>query len=524
MRHGTGHLNLLVLAAALVLTAWAQPGAACDCSGPKEPFEELLAAAQVFEAELMYELPKALNSSNCAWQVKMLRAWKGTSTKKDEPVVNNCWCQKPGLRAGKTYIFYTHAGAKGSRNIFRCSRVVPSDQAADDLAELGEPTEVRAPGQPLRPTGKKKAPARATPEPLRRWRPFRLATCSAAPVGVPSPWRPSWIWALIVASATVMARRRAARWRARWLLLLLLGTLLGCQSVFTAPCGNDSHCGPSGGCVDGWCYETAEYCKKRYYCIEEGLCTLRDRECILGSKDDCKNSTRCVLSGKCTPRGGLCAVTSDADCQRSQSCSSHGLCTHKGGKCALASSDDCRRASISCKRDGECALRNGFCRATSDTDCEGSIRCTKYGACTARHGHCIRSCDKSVACTRSGLCHTDGELCVADADSCKRSKDCLQWGRCTPSKNKRTCQVGSDEDCRNSRLCSEQGQCFAAAGVGCEARSVDDCSRSSGCPDRGGCGLVDKRCGPRSKADCDESTACKKFRICTFRGHRCLPR
>ena len=158
-------------AVVLTLLSLAERSDACDCSGPFEPFEELVKAKQVFEAQLLYELPHELNSDDCPWQVKMLRAWKGTTTKKDAPVVNSCWCAKRGLEAGKSYIFYTHGSATGQRNIFMCSRVVSSDQAAEDLAELGEPTDVRSPGQPL-PVGKAGKPKLPpSDKPLRRWQP-----------------------------------------------------------------------------------------------------------------------------------------------------------------------------------------------------------------------------------------------------------------------------------------------------------------------------------------------------------------
>jgi len=51
-------MNRLVAVLTVLLTCSAPRIAhACDCSGPMAPFEELVEADQVFEAEVLYEIP-----------------------------------------------------------------------------------------------------------------------------------------------------------------------------------------------------------------------------------------------------------------------------------------------------------------------------------------------------------------------------------------------------------------------------------------------------------------------------------
>lgn len=209
---GRRRATAILLGAAAILSIALAPAAAmaCDCSGPREPFEELATSAQVFEAELLYELPRELNSSRCPWQVKMLRAWKGTTTKKDEPVVNDCWCAKTGLEAGKRYIFYTHGYGGGSRNISMCSRVVPTDKAELDLAELGEPKDVRDPSQPLPVGPPPKKSEKAATKPLRKWQPLGLPSCTLAAVGSRPSATPYWLLALLGALVLTICTRRTA--------------------------------------------------------------------------------------------------------------------------------------------------------------------------------------------------------------------------------------------------------------------------------------------------------------------------
>lgn len=44
----------------------------------------------------------------------------------------------------------------------------------------------------------------------------------------------------------------------------------------------------------------------------------------------------------------------------------------------------------SCKDEGRCTLRNGFCVAASDADCKQSGWCKMLGRCTAREGKCVK--------------------------------------------------------------------------------------------------------------------------------------
>ena len=95
-------------------------------------------AEQVFEAQVLHELPARGRFS--VWAVGMLRAWKGTTLKDNEPIYNERFCGVP-LEAGNTYIFYTFRDVFGPRTIHRCSRVIARRDNGDDLLVLGPAVE-----------------------------------------------------------------------------------------------------------------------------------------------------------------------------------------------------------------------------------------------------------------------------------------------------------------------------------------------------------------------------------------------
>jgi len=430
---------VLIITVALCLMLGSREARACDCIGPHEPFEELISSNQVFEAEIMDDLPAharkggTFKDGDCGWQVKMLRSWKGTTSDRDDPVYDDCWCSAGKLERGKSYIFYARQTRSGLRQVDRCSRVVPTDDASRDREELGTPLSVRAPDRPWQPTALAKPPP--TP-PLRRWRPSRLATCAVLSPGAGHDQTPgAWLFFLLAVSFARAHRRVATAVS----FLCALCLLASCKTVLEVPCTNDAECGAHGACKDGWCYESAAYCRDRTECKSEGQCTLADGECVVRNDDDCRKSSACRSKSQCTAEQDQCIVASNRDCQRGHQCESSGACTFKGGKCLVGSSADCRRSgpckqwgacqlvkgrcksessadceqSQRCKRDGMCSYRAGVCTATTIEHCAQSERCKTYGACLLRGGHCIRSCAKSTLCTRRGLCQDDGSACVA---------------------------------------------------------------------------------------------------------------
>jgi len=134
----------------------------------------------------------------------MLRAWKGTTTSRDDPVLNSRFCGTQ-LEVGKRYIFYTRMWRDRERTIGMCSRVVPSDQAAEDLAELGTPKEVRAADQAPPPEPPPASSMRDSLYPRRkRLPPAQSSGCALTP----RQDAPRWYLILALAGAALLARRR----------------------------------------------------------------------------------------------------------------------------------------------------------------------------------------------------------------------------------------------------------------------------------------------------------------------------
>ncbi len=92
----------------------------------------------MFEAQVLHELPARGRFS--VWAVGVLRAWKGTTLKDDQPVYNDRFCGVH-LEAGNSYVFYTYRDVFGPRTIHRCSRVVPRKDHGADLVVLGPAAE-----------------------------------------------------------------------------------------------------------------------------------------------------------------------------------------------------------------------------------------------------------------------------------------------------------------------------------------------------------------------------------------------
>ncbi len=177
----------LLCALALALLFAPSVAEACDCAQASEPFDALVEAQEVFEAEVLGR------AGGQNWGIKVLRSWKGSGTKDDSPLHNDQWCGA-SLRVGERYLFYTDAGAKGPRNVSMCSRVVAAKDMADDLAELGPAPDLRDPSQRVRsaPTAPPVKPA-SYPIPTRGCLNCTVSSSSD------SPFLGLWLLLLVVA-------------------------------------------------------------------------------------------------------------------------------------------------------------------------------------------------------------------------------------------------------------------------------------------------------------------------------------
>ena len=72
--------------------------------------------------------------------------------------------------------------------------------------------------------------------------------------------------------------------------------------------------------------QSDDRCAKREPCREDGRCTARGDECVVGSSEDCRRSFLCTKKGRCTLIGDECAATSAEDCRSSGSCLDKGQC------------------------------------------------------------------------------------------------------------------------------------------------------------------------------------------------------
>lgn len=150
----------VALVLGIALLAIGVPAQARECPSPPDPFAALMEAEQVFEAEIIAD--RAVGRVDRTLDVKVLRAWKGASTKEDAPV-RAFLKLAANLRPGETYIIFTRRTPLGPRTAHWCTKVVPGKELDDVLADLGPAPDVRDPAQPFSPPPEKPAPARSRP-------------------------------------------------------------------------------------------------------------------------------------------------------------------------------------------------------------------------------------------------------------------------------------------------------------------------------------------------------------------------
>jgi hypothetical protein len=149
-----------VLLVALGLVGIGAPAQARDCESPPNPFAALMEAEQVLEVEIVAD--RSVGGPSRTLDVKVLRAWKGGSTKEDARV-RAFRKAADNLRLGGTYIIFTRLTPLGPHTVHWCTKVVPGKELEDVLADLGPAPDIRDPARPFSPPAEKPAPARSRP-------------------------------------------------------------------------------------------------------------------------------------------------------------------------------------------------------------------------------------------------------------------------------------------------------------------------------------------------------------------------
>lgn len=107
---------------------------------------------------------------------------------------------------------------------------------------------------------------------------------------------------------------------------------------------------------------------------------------------------------------------------------------------------------------------------------------------------------------------------VESDEDCRHSADCRDDGRCKHGDGR--CVVGSWEDCKASAACSKEGRCYLEAGE-CRPITEEHCLQAEACTEHGRCVLDKGRC--TYPADyCRNRTECLDRGACTMRGDRCV--
>lgn len=112
---------------------------------------------------------------------------------------------------------------------------------------------------------------------------------------------------------------------------------------------------------------------------------------------------------------------------------------------------------------------------------------------------------------------------------CQALPGCAERGACYEVA--RQCLIGSDADCRSSRICREEGWCSLVPGgtkMGdafldslCGAVSDADCASSVACRTGGFCHADNQLCVAKSADDCRAAEACTRFGLCSFAAGAC---
>ena len=111
---------------------------------------------------------------------------------------------------------------------------------------------------------------------------------------------------------------------------------------------------------------------------------------------------------------------------------------------------------------------------------------------------CPQECLKTKECAAAGLCSLKGTRCVVGTDDdCRQSAACKDEGKCNRVDlgDFGTCVAISPKDCKSSNLCRTKGYCSAWSKTReCRAMSDGDCMDAEVC-------TINKKC-KASKGEC----------------------
>lgn len=143
---------------------------------------------------------------------------------------------------------------------------------------------------------------------------------------------------------------------------------------------------------------------------------------------------------------------------------------------------------------------------------------------------CRQACEEEGKCEKRTVFSGDSRYrCYAASDEkCRQSEACAEEGRChyEPAVETDECVALTVEDCMQSTGCREHGTCTPRRGV-C-VRTPVGCTRTLRCRSRGECHLVRENgslvCGRSNSVPEDAfcRDACRKNGACTRRDNRCV--
>lgn len=309
-----------------------------------------------------------------------------------------------------------------------------------------------------------------------------------------------------------------------------------CATPETVACQEGEFCEHFGMCTDrgGRCIaETDEDCRRSQPCRKDERCVAVDGTCHVGANSDADCSRPRGLRGKvpcdrgaCTASQGICVVASDEDCEQMDGCRLRGKCTFKEGRCVVGSQVDCARSWLACREQGRCSFSPKLrgCFVGANEDCSQSRWCKERGRCTASGKMMCRAgstddCRQSARCVQKGLCTHHKGVCQAASDAdCRQSKACKDLGHCTARNGTcadtwgyGTCVVSTEPGYdRCCLFCRQFGWCHAQVGGRCRALSDDDCRQSDVCRQAGQCTALNGSCEMAPPAPRPGATARKE--------------
>ena len=288
------------------------------------------------------------------------------------------------------------------------------------------------------------------------------------------------------------------------------------------------------------------YCQELVLCKERGYCTHYAEKrgervfqgCKIASDGDCARSERCLTEGACgfVPARG-CLPTSSDHCAKSLDCEERGLCHFTDNRC-LATPESCA-SSRGCKEEGRClsvsvGVDGSACIKPPDVPYDAICldECIEFGRC--KHtggGRCViennEQCAQSKACSERGQCvlveRKSSGMSYYSVCRATRQNHCEESGECETfgrcSLYEGFC-VGDESGCRGAVVCKRDGKCSPAASKGpCVVRSESDCEASLGCNESGECAFDPAR-GTCTGRDQPADVLCAMSTMCEQLG-RC---